>query len=288
MRNALGFGLGAAFGLVALAGFTISEPGSELFATGRERVVTIGTGDYFFQAPDTIVSGVTTIRLENGGKELHHVQLVRLDEGHTLMELMDLVTSGAPAPAWAHMVGGPNTPGPGGVSTASLDLEPGNYGLICWVHGADGVQHFMKGMFKGLVVVPAPIAVGRLPQADAEMVLDDYSYTFSKPLQAGRRTIRVRNVAAQAHEVVLVQLAPGKSAHDVLAWIAKQDGPPPGRPVGGTTFLAHDAENLITLDLEPGRYGLLCFVADAKDGRPHFMHGMVSEIEVAPSTLAAQ
>lgn len=295
MRNPLIYGVAAAIGTVALAGFSLAGHSTEgsgnvadlLFPNGRVQVVTIGAGDFFFQSPDTILSGVTTIRLENGGKDLHHVQLVRLEAGHSLQELLDLVTKGAPAPGWAHMVGGPNTPVPGGVSTATLDLEPGAYGIICWVHGADGVQHFMKGMYKGLVVVPAPIAVGVMPKADAEMVLDDYSYTFSAPLQPGRRTIRVRNVAAQAHEVVIVQLAPGKSAQDVLHWIHQQDGPPPGAPVGGTTFIAHDGENYVTLDLEAGRYGLLCFVPDAKDGRPHFLHGMVSDFEVA-STVAAQ
>lgn len=288
MRNQLIYGIAAAVGCVALAGFSVEASDFELFSNSRVRVVTIGAGDFFFEAPDTILSGVTTIRLENGGKDLHHVQLVRLEGGHSLNELIDLVKAGAPAPAWAHMVGGPNVPVPGAASTATLDLKPGQYGIICWVHGADGIPHFMKGMYKGLVVVPAPVAVGTMPEADAEMVLDDYSYTFSAPLQAGRRTIRVRNAAAQPHEVVIFQLAPGKSAQDILEWVHHQDGPPPGAPVGGTTFLAHDGENYVTLDLAEGRYALICFVPDAADGKPHFMHGMISELEVAAPTVAAQ
>ena len=31
----------------------------------------------------------------------------------------------------------------------------------------------------------------------------------------------------------------------------------------------------IELDLKPGSYGLLCFVPDAKDGKPHAAHGMM-------------
>jgi hypothetical protein len=34
------------------------------------------------------------------------------------------------------------------------------------------------------------------------------------------------------------------------------------------------------MDFEPGRYALLCFVPDAGDGMPHFMHGMVQEFTV--------
>jgi hypothetical protein len=35
-----------------------------------------------------------------------------------------------------------------------------------------------------------------------------------------------------------------------------------------------------TANFTPGRYGLLCFLPDAKDGKPHFVHGMVQEITV--------
>ena len=36
-------------------------------------VITVVAGDYSFQAPDTIPAGLTTIRLVNEGKELHHL-----------------------------------------------------------------------------------------------------------------------------------------------------------------------------------------------------------------------
>jgi hypothetical protein len=61
----------------------------------------------------------------------------------------------------------------------------------------------------------------------------------------------------------------------------KMEGPPPGAPVGGTTPMARGEENFITLDLTPGEYGLICFVGDAKDGKPHSMHGMVTQFTIA-------
>jgi len=36
----------------------------------------------------------------------------------------------------------------------------------------------------------------------------------------------------------------------------------------------------VDLDLAPGEYGLLCFLPDAKDGKPHFVHGMHKQITV--------
>ena len=56
-------------------------------------------------------------------------------------------------PKWAVDVGGPNSPMPGGESSATLDLEPGNYVLVCVIPAmTDGQPHFMKGMVKEIIV----------------------------------------------------------------------------------------------------------------------------------------
>ena len=38
--------------------------------------------------------------------------------------------------------------------------------------------------------------------------------------------------------------------------------------------------NYFTAELTPGDYLLICFLADAKDGKPHFMHGMTKTVTV--------
>ena len=261
----------------------------------RPAVVTVVATDFAFQLPDTIAAGPTTIRLLNQGKELHHVQLVRLDAGHTAAEYLEAMgrtmKGEAPPPAWATEVGGPNTPVPGGETRASLVLKPGTYAIVCFIPSADHVPHVAKGMSKQFVVAgseraasarPASAAEGKAePAPAATMTLDDYSFTLSKPLTAGRRTIRVRNAAAQSHEVVMFRLMPGRTVRDFAAWAEKLEGPPPAVPVGGTSGLAKGEWNDVHLDLEPGKYGLVCFVPDAKDGRMHLAHGMLSEFEVA-------
>jgi uncharacterized cupredoxin-like copper-binding protein len=243
--------------------------------------VTIRTKDYvFYDMPDTVLAGATNIRLVNDGPELHHVQMIRLEEGKTIQDLMDAMKAGpGPMPAWAVDVGGPNTPAPGESTAAVVDLEAGNYVLICFIPSKDGMPHLMKGMIRPLTVVPNSKAAP-LPKADLVLTLNDYSFDFDKPLTAGKHTIRVENAAAQSHEVVLVQIAPGKTVADVLKWLEKQEGPPPGKPLGGTTGFAQGEVNLITHDFTPGEYGLICFIPDAKDGKPHFMHGMVKQFTI--------
>jgi plastocyanin len=246
-------------------------------------LVTITTSEFAFAAPASIPAGLTTVRLGNRGAEMHHVQLVRLDPGHTVDELMQQATSRdhQPIPAWAHFVGGPNAPAPGGgQAEATMDLRAGAYALVCFIPSRDGVPHLMKGMVKPLTVTEAAATEAEMGAADVQMTLRDYAFDFAPRIAAGRHTLRVQNAAAQPHEVIVMQLAPGKTAQDLLAWMQTEQGPPPAMPMGGTTLLSTEEVNQVTLDFAPGEYVLLCFVPDANDGQPHVAHGMVRQITV--------
>ncbi len=37
----------------------------------------------------------------------------------------------------------------------------------------------------------------------------------------------------------------------------------------------------ITADFTPGDYALICFLPDAKDGKPHFTHGMIQQVHIS-------
>jgi hypothetical protein len=246
--------------------------------------VLVKTRDYQFDAPDVIRSGPTHLRLLNEGPDFHHVWLVRLLEGKTAEDLMAHLSGGeAPMPTWAVDEGGPNTPGrPGEETSVYLDLKAGNYAMICVIPAAeDGLLHLQHGMIRPLKVEEATGDPADFPEADINMILDDYSFGLSKMITPGRHTIRVENRAAQPHEVVIVRLAEGKTAQDYLQWVGTdRKETEPGRMLGGVTGMAQGGFNILTLDFQPGRYALLCFVPDAEDGLPHFMHGMVQEFDV--------
>ena len=261
--------------------------GSQAYAqtpSASPTLLTVTATDFAFAAPATVPAGLTTVRLVSQGREMHHAQLVRLQDGHTVEELTQAIAAGGAhgqMPAWAQFVGGPNVPAPGNATEATMELEPGSYALVCFIPSGDGVPHMMKGMIKPLTVVPSPAAArARAEVADVRMVLRDYSFQITPDISAGRHTIRVENAAAQPHEVVLMRLAQGKSPQDLLAWLEKQDGPPPATPMGGTSFLSTGEVNQFTADFAPGEYALLCFVPDAGNGAPHVAHGMVRQITV--------
>jgi hypothetical protein len=264
-----------------------SPPGDSAAApAAAPNVVTITATDFAFEAPDTVPAGVTTLRLVNRGPALHHAQLVRLNEGKTVDELLNALKQPGPLPAWAVEMGGPNPPAPGETTNTTQDLEPGSYAVVCFVDIPDRVPHVMKGMVHAFTVVPSASTAAE-PPADVTMELADYTFTFSAPLQAGTRTIRVDNKGPQPHEVALVQLDSGKTAADLMKWAQTFEGPPPGKPLGGVAGLGVGQHAYFTVELAAAEYVMLCFVPDAKDGKAHAAHGMVHTVRVNSESAAS-
>ena len=237
------------------------------------RTATVHAKDFAFVAPDSIPAGWTTIRFTNDGPNLHHLQIVRLDSGKTASDLAEALKKQGPPPMWMVMVGGPNAPNPGSESNGTFNLQPGNYAMLCFVDTPDHVPHFAKGMMHAFTVT-ASSAVGSEPAADATVALSDYAFTVTGALTAGKHTIKVTNSGPQPHELELIRFAPGKTAKDLIAWLAKFDGPPLGDAVGGVAGIVPGLNGSFTVDLTPGEYGFVCFFPDVKDGKTHLEHGM--------------
>ena len=72
----------------------------------------------------------------------------------------------------------------------------------------------------------------------------------------------------------------------MIAFIEHGVGEAPGLPLGGVSPLAAGGTSYLPVDLQPGRYALICFLPDMKDGKQHFEHGMVQEFEVLEGLAA--
>jgi len=256
----------------------------------KHPVVTVHAREFAFIAPASIAAGTTTFRLVNDGKEVHQISILQLAKGKTLADYAAAMKANKPAP-WAIGVGGPNAAGPGQTIDATVTLDPGNYILVCWVPSPGApVPHMAKGMIQPLTVTApggvtqAGASVSYIPESapDVHLELSDYTFKFSKPLTAGKHTIHVMNNGAQEHEAVFVKLAPGKTMKDFDEWLESgMKGPPPATPAPGMAGLAKGRTGTFDMNLVPGNYGLVCWIPDAKDGKPHEMHGMVQEFTVA-------
>ncbi|HEX5438389.1 MAG TPA: hypothetical protein VFW98_14640 [Gemmatimonadaceae bacterium] len=250
-------------------------------ARAGPNVVNVITREFAFSMPDTIPAGLTTFHLRNEGRQPHHLMLYRLDPGRTVADADAALRAGGAHPAWMHAAGGPNAVPHGGESTATLVLQPGSYIAFCHVKSPDNLVHFMKGMFKGITVVPSSTTSAPLPAADLTVTLRDYTFTFSRPPTRGHHRIAVTNAGTQRHELILSRLHARKSSRDFVRWMDTQQGPPPVDAYGGVTDIAPGTTVVIDMDLVPGRYSMVCRVRDAGDNQPHDRHGMLAEFEVS-------
>ncbi len=279
--------------VIAVAGCTTrdaSKPVDSATATvasapAAPNVVEINASEYKFEAPDQIPAGLTMFKMNDTGREMHHASLIKLDSGKTFNDLMEGIKNmkpGTPPPGWVIPAGGPNAAAPGSSSNLVAVLEPGNYAIVCFIPDAKGVPHIAHGMAKPLTVTPNASANMSEPNADITVTLKDYQFDFSTPLTAGKHTLKIVTAPGQPHEYTFFQLMPGKKAEDILKYVETgMQGPPPAVPMGGVAALAAGNTSYYEVDLKPGDYAVVCFVEDAKDGKPHFAHGMIQQIKVS-------
>jgi hypothetical protein len=244
--------------------------------------VTYVARDFAFSGPERIPAGLTTVEIVNHGLDAHQIQFIKLPGGKTAADFSAEITADpARLPSWAQRRGGPNGVVPGERATAIIDLEPGDYVLICGIPDSHGLPHVALGMLKPLRVVAAPARELKAPQADLTITLVDFAFELSRPVTAGENTIRVLNKGTQPHEVVVVQLAPGASITD-FAEDFRPGTPvlPAGKPIGGIVGLERGLEGFFRMDFLPGSYGLICFLPDITRGVPHITRGMMMDVVV--------
>jgi hypothetical protein len=260
----------------------VADAAAQPAAAPAPNVVTVTAREYAFEAPTRLPAGLTTFNFLVKGKEPHHGIMVRLEEGKTFQDLAAAMKSDGPPPAWAHLDGGMMIGDPEQGSNVTMALTPGSYALICFIPSADGVPHAAKGMVLPIEVTGSPAPAAGEPSPDVVLTLKDFEFELSKPLTPGEHVIKVVTAQGQPHELVLVRLGDGVTAQQVVATeMGQNKGPRPSYTfVGGVAPMEAGRHAYIHARLEPGNYALICFIPDAKDGKPHFAHGMVKEIRI--------
>jgi len=114
------------------------------------RVDVVAT-EYKFDLPDTLAQGRTSFVLTNQGHEAHFLEIVKLAEGVTLEKALATDDpSGVIEGDWSTGLAAPD--GGKDDEVITFDLEPGNYGAVCFISGADGTPHAFMGMQKEFTV----------------------------------------------------------------------------------------------------------------------------------------
>ena len=252
-----------------------ADPASQQTEAVPHEVTIVGR-DHAFEAPDEVPAGLLTFTFQNEGESVHHLQIVRLNDGVTFEQLMEAFAEGGEAEAFPLFtpVGGPALTDPGATGQVTLNLDPGAYALLCFVMDEEGIPHLAMGMARPLTLT-GDAAPGAEPQADLTVSMADFQYAMPTEVEAGPQTWEIVNDGPQPHELVLHKLAPGKTVEDVLAFIHQPEGEPPFTNAGGMQGVAQGGTGWVHLDLTPGVYVAICYIPDPESGAPHLDLGMV-------------
>lgn len=265
---------------VEAAGFVI-----EATAEGKSRKA--------LRFPATVKAGLVKMTLENADAGQRSAQLMRILGDHDANDVLKIFTDegGDATPSWIQDGGGLAAVKPGASASVTQVLAPGRYVLFddATQRGdGEGPSNAELGA-TGEFTVTGPQSDAALPEQPATLTAtddgeDDYDFEFAG-FRSGVNQVRFENTGEQMHHALLFPIHEGKTIEDAEESFTS-DAPPAGPPpvdfaagLGTAVIDGGNAQN-ISLDLEPGRYAVVCFITDRQGGKEHVHKGMIAELTV--------
>ena len=231
-----------------------------------------GGGHFQYRAAKTVPEGLVEIRFKNGARSPRKAQLWRVGPGHSVKEA--LRAPRRPLPRWLEWAGGVGLTAPGRTGTSVQPLSAGAYYVT-------GIGSERRGVAP--VKVTSGDASPKLASAaEARITSVDYGYRVSG-IAAGPASVEFRNTGREPHHAFFVPLRQGRTLAEARDFFAgRSTGPPPVDPdaTRETAVLEGGERQVTRLNLQSGRYALLCFVRDRAGGPQHTEKGMVAEVKV--------
>jgi hypothetical protein len=116
--------------------------------TPPEATAEILLHDYSFQPSTPLTAGRHVFRVVNHGAEPHEVALVKLGSGVTIGDVLAWEQDMESPPPDFESTGGVNALATGAETYFEVELEPGDYVLLCFVTAPDGRSHVQHGMIR--------------------------------------------------------------------------------------------------------------------------------------------
>jgi hypothetical protein len=293
---------------LTIGGFTASLATAQEAtpAAGKDRLLadTMGlpelaitaTADAYEGVPAETPAGryVVTLTSEMGADASAGVEFLMLPEEVPFDDFLTALTESMEGPpAWYYQTyhaGGLSTD-PESTSQGIFDLRPGTY--VVWSAGDfEAMQPPVEMTVTGEAATPAAAAE---PSAGATVTMFEYGFTIDGELEPGPQLLKVANVGAQPHFMILVQpnepvtkeqvgmLLEAEMAGTPVAEAAEAAGASNPEEWGFAAYagtISMGATEWIATDLEPGTYVLVCFVPDIESGMPHAYLGMYDIVTV--------
>lgn len=229
-------------------------------------------------APEKAEAGLAEITFTNKSEVPSDLQLIRVEGDRTPKEVIEGLGEairGNAFPDWLFAAGGVGSIEPGESASVEQVLQPGDYYAL----NTEAVLPETKST--AMTEVTGEESDAEIGEGEATVEAAEYVFN-AETLPSGPVEIAFDNIGAQPHHLIAAKIKGDATAEDVEAAFKENETPPleiKERPQV-TAVLEGGEGQLVTLDLEPGRYVLYCFITDRQGGEPHALKGMVDEVEV--------
>jgi hypothetical protein len=224
---------------------------------GTGQVLAIDATEYAFKTLGSIPGGVTTVQLRNLGKEKHEAQFVKLNPGVTLDQVIAALQQEGPPPDIFTFEGGPAEVIPNKTAEVMLNLQQGNYVLLCFVSSPDGQPHAAKGMVLPITVNAPSGTASALPAGKGTIALGTANgFDLPATLPSGKNIYQITNKSTNPRAFFYGTIPADKTIDDVNASLNDPNANEPDwfTPLGGMDGLKANGTGAVTLDLAPGKY----------------------------------
>jgi hypothetical protein len=256
---------------VVFAGVSFAQDAEPLVILAAEEGITL---------PEGLVSGITTITLQNDSEIDFAPTIARFIDGATMEDFMAAMQAQDFAGMLATVSAlGSTAVKPGESADVTFDLTEGDYLLLNFGPGGPPtILPFTVAENEGEMV--------EAPEADVEIVMTDFAFGLPVEQVTGDAVWHFSNVGEQLHEIVIFSVdadatVEGVTAAVTAAMMAATPGTQPEMPYEEAfAFIGLSPEEnaWMTVNLEPGTYAALCFIPDTTTTPPtsHLMHGMIT------------
>ena len=228
-----------------------------------------------FDLPKSVQAGVVEIEFTSSVEGEHSAQIVGARDGHGPVEALQAGAAwgerGRPLPDWVVLAGGTGDVAQGETAIVTQELAPGSY-VVADLASNVSAEFEVTGEADG----------GDVAAGGGTITATEYAFE-SDGLKAGRNTVLFDNAGQEPHLVGALALKEGRTIADARRFFRTEKGEPPvdeSRSFS-TAVVDGGVKQAVELDLDAGKYVLICFIPDRKGGPPHAAKGMISEATVA-------
>ncbi len=243
------------------------------FAQDEAQTLTIEKNAAGFVVPLEAPEGPVTVTIENNADAPAAPLFARLNADVTIEQFAEAFASDPFSALELVALYGGIEVAPNSSASLTLAFAPGTHVLIDFAAEVPAVPSFTVADGEAAAVEP---------EANVEVNLLDFAFSFPLQLEAGEQTWLIENEGTQWHEFAIARIDDAMSVADLRTFI---NGITSGEaePEGDLFFFAPMTPGeraWLNMDLEPGTYVIGCFLPDFHSGHAHAELGMVQIFNV--------